>query len=157
MCHQSISVSWQLILLYFLFFVCFVLFFLFCLFVCLFCFNLFYVDCLFLFSFLFFVLMAGKCKMCTFFIYCSCQPYLKTLLYFPVTFTGEPVLPDPCSSFPCMNGASCRVFVNNDFFCDCTDGYTGDRCQTRKFQPPDTFLKVLTNLIKPFLKPLPTY
>ena len=37
---------------------------------------------------------------------------------------------DPCDPNPCQNGGQCNGGV-----CTCTDGFTGDRCETRKLKP----------------------
>ena len=41
-----------------------------------------------------------------------------------------------CSSQPCMNGGTCFENANaQGYVCSCMVGWTGDNCQTRKFNP----------------------
>ena len=39
---------------------------------------------------------------------------------------------DECSSNPCLNGGTCVDQVNG-YLCNCTDAYTGPRCNIGKF------------------------
>ena len=36
---------------------------------------------------------------------------------------------NPCDPNPCINGGFCTADSTNAFACDCTNGFTGDRCQ----------------------------
>jgi len=36
---------------------------------------------------------------------------------------------DPCLPKPCLNGATCSSDENNEYQCECPDGYTGDKCE----------------------------
>ena len=36
---------------------------------------------------------------------------------------------DNCLSSPCQNGGECHD-IEAEFFCNCPDGFTGDRCET---------------------------
>ena len=39
---------------------------------------------------------------------------------------------DECGSTPCQNGGTCTDAVNG-YDCTCVTGYTGDDCETSKF------------------------
>ena len=38
-----------------------------------------------------------------------------------------------CNSNPCMNGSTCVDGING-YNCTCAAGYTGDRCETGRFE-----------------------
>ena len=47
-----------------------------------------------------------------------------TLLVFNNAFQS------PCESFPCQHGGTCRpLYEENDYACDCRDGFIGKRCE----------------------------
>ena len=37
----------------------------------------------------------------------------------------------PCGSSPCKNGAACYGY-NDGYYCQCLQGFRGDRCQSSK-------------------------
>ena len=37
---------------------------------------------------------------------------------------------DPCANNPCLNGGSCDVTSDFRYICNCTNGYTGQNCET---------------------------
>jgi len=40
------------------------------------------------------------------------------------------LLQTPCMSSPCQNGAKCiPSYANNDYFCKCEEGFTGEHCE----------------------------
>ncbi len=39
---------------------------------------------------------------------------------------------DPCADNPCLNGGSCIPNSFGGFTCQCTPGYSGQRCEDRK-------------------------
>jgi len=43
------------------------------------------------------------------------------------------VAADPCDSYPCLNGGTCNN-IGGSFDCDCPIGWTGWRCEIRKFR-----------------------
>ena len=49
---------------------------------------------------------------------------------------------DDCVNHTCANGGSCVDGINS-YSCNCTAGYTGDRCQTgNPFSFPNNFLSI---------------
>lgn len=40
------------------------------------------------------------------------------------------IFANPCQSFPCENGATCKVLTSTQYQCTCRPGYTGSNCQT---------------------------
>ncbi|XP_072039341.1 uncharacterized protein [Amphiura filiformis] len=40
---------------------------------------------------------------------------------------------DPCADNPCNNGGTCVTNADGTYSCDCTDGWTGDNCETVQF------------------------
>ena len=43
------------------------------------------------------------------------------------------VSPNPCSSNPCKNGATCNKMTDTEYTCSCRDGFYGPNCEKSKF------------------------
>ena len=40
---------------------------------------------------------------------------------------------DPCSNYPCLNGATCNVTNVTNYTCTCPPNYSGNTCQICKY------------------------
>lgn len=48
--------------------------------------------------------------------------------------TGGPRMPGACLSHPCQNAGSC-LETERGYVCECQEGYTGQDCRDREYQP----------------------
>ena len=68
----------------------------------------------------------------------------------PPATEPPPTTPNPCASLTCHNGGTCDIRENNEPYCECDVGWTGEDCNTGK-NPLHTLYSILFVIIPLFV------